>query len=244
MTDWYVAPALLALRGEVDRAYPGRDKASDGTIGDPAHSARVSDHNPDWDSIPPGVVRAMDLDSNGAPGVVTPLVKDVLDGTIGDPRVWYVIWNSRIYSRTYGWEPRVYSGTNPHDHHVHVSLRGNDGITAKAAHDIAFDTSAWLTEEPPAGDTLPPVRLHRVNDAARHPRKKWAPVNVRRVQRALLAHGMNRGEAAGLRVDGIYGHPTRVAVQYWQKRLGAPTTGVMNLRQATLLGADRFRVLP
>lgn len=247
MGTWYAAPAILALRDELNQAYPNRDKASDGIIGDPDHAARTSDHNPDSDSIPPGVVRAIDLDSNGAPGQLTDLVRGVLSSAIGDPRVWYVIWDSKIYSRTFGWQPRVYKGSNPHDHHVHVSLRGMDGITEAAARVLAFDTSSWLHDGPPAGETLPAVRLHRVVEASRHPRKAWAPVNVRRVQRALLAHGMNRGEAAGLQVNGKYDHPTRVAVQNWQRRLGyagKAADGVLGTRSGTLLGAGRYRLLP
>lgn len=246
MTAWYVAPALLALRDEVNAAYPGRDKASDGTIGDPSHAARDSDHNPDWSSVPPGVVRAMDLDSDGTPGELTDLVRDVLTATIGDARVWYVIWNSKLYSRTFGWSPRVYHGSNPHDHHVHVSLQGMNGISQATAHTLAFDTSTWLTDEP-AGETLPSVRLHRITEAARHPRKTWAPINVRRVQRALLAHGMNRGDAAGLVVNGRYDHATRAAVQRWQRRLGYTghdADGLLGVRSATLLGAGRYRLLP
>lgn len=241
MTDWYVAPALLTLRDETNAAYPDRDKASDGTIGDPSHAARESDHNPDWDSEPPGAVRAMDLDSNGAPGVLTDLVRDVLRATIGDARVWYVIWDGKIYSRTYGWQPRVYKGTNPHDHHAHVSLQGME-VSAAAAHAYAFDTSPWGVGETPSGPTLPAVRLHRVLDAARHPRKAWAPVNVRRVQRAMVARGMRT-----VTVNGKWDAATRQAYRTWQERLGyrgADANGLPGVRSLTLLGANRFRVLP
>jgi hypothetical protein len=246
VTDWYVAPALLTLRAEVDAAYPDRDKASDGTIGDPSHAARASDHNPDWDSIPPGCVRAMDVDSNGAPGALTDLVTDLLRATIGDTRVWYVIWDGKIYSRTYGWAPRVYTGASPHDHHVHISLQGME-VTQAAAHAYAFDTSPWDLGADPTGTTLPAVRLHRVTDAARHPRREWAPVNVRRVQRALIARGMNRGQAAALVVNGRYDQATRQAYRTWQERLGyrgQDADGLPGVHSLTLLGANRFRVLP
>lgn len=240
MTAWYVAPALLTLRDEVNAAYPDRDHASDGTIGDPSHAARESDHNPDWDSVPPGCVRAMDTDSNGAPGVLTDLVADLLRATIGDTRVWYVIWDGKIYSRTYGWQPRVYKGTNPHDHHVHVSLQGME-VTKAAAHTYAFDTTPWDLGQPPTGTTLPAVRLHRVLDGARHPRRAWAPVNVRRVQRAMLARGMK------VTVNGAYDHATRQAYRTWQQRLGYrghDADGLPGVESLTLLGANRFRVLP
>lgn len=242
MTDWYPAPAILALRDEVNDKWPDRDKASDGIIGDPAHAARDSDHNPDADSIPPGVVRAIDLDSDGAPGELTDLVATVLKATIGDERVWYVIWNRKIYSRSQGWAARVYLGSNPHDKHVHTSLRGMDGISEQQAHDIAFDTSDWLTDKP--ATRLPAVRLHRVRDAARHPRKQWAPVNVRRVQRALRGRV---SQAYAPEVTGIYDRATRQAVQRFQRSIGyAPgdASGLLDVRSGTALGKDRFRLEP
>jgi hypothetical protein len=241
---YYLAPALETLRDETDAAYPDRDKASDGWIGDASHQTRTSDHDPDWGSTPPGVVRAIDVDSDGAPGVTTPLVTDLLRATIGDPRVWYVIWNGKIYSRTHGWEARVYTGANPHDHHVHVSLQGANGISEAAAHTLAFDTSPWGLGDDPTGPTLPPVRLHRVLDAAKHPRRRWAPVNVRRVQAALRAERMLPAPAGR---DGVYDHATREAMQRWQRSLGyrgQDADGLPGVRSLTALGGNRFRVLP
>lgn len=126
--DWYLAPSLIALGNEINARWPKRDTASDGAIGDASHQARVSDHNPDWSAG--GVVRAIDVDNNGID------VQDLLDATIGDQRVWYVIWNRRIYSRTYGWKANPYDGTDPHTGHVHISINHT-----KAAE---TDTSAWF----------------------------------------------------------------------------------------------------
>lgn len=242
--DYFLAPSLAELRTEVDAEFPGRDKASDGWIGDPSHAARKSEHNPCW-TCPGdmrGVVLAIDVDSNGAPGVLTPLVTDVLKATIGSPRVWYVIWNSRIYSRTYGWTPRVYTGTNHHDHHVHVSSQAaNPSVSDAAAEELAFSTAPWLEPDVPP-TRLPAVRLHRVVDAARHPRKEWAPVNVRRVQRALRNAGYSTVTA-----NGVYDRATRQAVQRFQKSLGLTAeaaNGVLDVRSGTVLGKDRFRLVP
>lgn len=242
MAEWYPAPCLLELRSELDEKYPGRDKASDGMIGDPDHAARESDHNPDQHSIPPGCVRAYDVDSNGAPGVTTPLVADVLAATIGDPRVWYVIWSGKIASRTHGWVWRVYtSGTNPHDHHVHVSLRGMDGISEQTAHDLAFDKAPWLDQPP--GHTVPAVKLHRVIEASRRPRREVAPVNVKRVQRCLVdRHLLSAG-----RVTGMYGASTRDAVAQFQRSLGfrgPDADGILGVVSGTELVTPRYRLLP
>jgi len=43
---WRVAESLSALRAQIDVAYPGRSKKSDGTIGDAGHQGTGSDHNP------------------------------------------------------------------------------------------------------------------------------------------------------------------------------------------------------
>lgn len=244
MTEWRTAPALVALRDEVNAKYPKRDKASDGVIGDPRHQVTsYSDHNPLWktrdDSPLHGVVRAMDIDSNGKPGEVTPLVSLLLTNLIGDPRVWYVIWNGKVYSRTYGWSPRVYLGAR-HDRHVHVSLQGHnlpneDGQAARA---IAADTSPWLPKKKPTPvPSLPPVRLSSARLAASRPRRKIKPVTTRRIQRALTAQGIP------VPVDGVYGPKTRAAYVTWQRRIGATGTGIPAIGSLTKLGANRFRVL-
>lgn len=113
----YLAPALVRLREEVNFTHPKRDKSSDGWIGDTAHAARVSDHNPD--PSPNGVVRATDTDKDGI------LTADLLFVATHDPhdRVEYVIWNGYIYSRSNGFRKQVYTGANKHTGHIHVSLR-------------------------------------------------------------------------------------------------------------------------
>lgn len=112
--EWYLADSLIALGNEINARWPGRDTASDGAIGDASHQARASDHNPDYSAG--GVVRAIDVDNDGIN------VQELLNATIGDARVWYVIWDHHIYSRTYGWAKRPYDGTDPHTGHLHISI--------------------------------------------------------------------------------------------------------------------------
>jgi hypothetical protein len=130
MAAWTLAASLVTLRREVDAAHPGRSKASDGTLGDAAHAARESDHNPDA----AGVVRAWDCTSWYDPvralNVADDLAEHLRAGR--DPRVKYVIRRSRIFSsEIQPWVWRPYSGTNPHDAHVHISVQphpsGDDG---------------------------------------------------------------------------------------------------------------------
>ena len=47
MASWILVPCLVSLRSEFNKLAPGRDKASDGSIGDTAHQQESSDHNPD-----------------------------------------------------------------------------------------------------------------------------------------------------------------------------------------------------
>lgn len=129
MTAWYVAPALDMLRDELNRRHPGRDRSSDGAIGDPAHQARKSDHNPDWASG--GVVRARDFDVDGIP------VRELVAVLQRDSRTRYLIFDGRIWTRENGWQP--YSGINPHRGHFHISVR----VGAQYEN----DTRPWLQED-------------------------------------------------------------------------------------------------
>lgn len=118
---WRLAKSLEVLRDQINKAYPNRSKKSDGTIGDAAHASRKSDHNPWVKSNGLGVVTAIDITHDPANGVDGHVLSRQL---ADDPRTKYVIYNFQIY-RSYkpklGWAS--YSGTNPHVHHVHLSVR-------------------------------------------------------------------------------------------------------------------------
>ncbi|WP_380166580.1 hypothetical protein [Jannaschia sp. R86511] len=130
-----LAHSLVDLRAEVDAAYPGRDKASDGWIGNAEHASRGngSDHNPDR-SHPLGIVRALDLDKDDRDGSRANIAQTVVDAMLRtkDPRVKYVIWRGRMFSSYVSrgvpaWTWRPYNGVNGHFEHVHVSV--NPGST-------------------------------------------------------------------------------------------------------------------
>ena len=114
------------LREQVDDSYPDRDRTSDGWIGDVRHSARPSDHNPDWTSNPP-YVRALDIDRDLSGKAKPDLMPDLADqirlaGKRGDKRISYIIFAGRIASSRMGWRWRKYSGINPHTKHCHISF--------------------------------------------------------------------------------------------------------------------------
>lgn len=122
MSNPYLAPSLVTLRDEINLSNPNRDKASDGWIGDDAHQKEISDHNPDPTSVPPNVVRAIDVDNDG----IDP--DHLVDVTIHDRRTNYVIWNGHIWSRAYNFGKRVYTGKSKHTEHIHISIRHEAGF--------------------------------------------------------------------------------------------------------------------
>lgn len=112
--SWYLNPALTNFRDEVNARWPNRDKRSDGTIGDLAHQATNSDHNPD----PDGSVDAWDMDVDGVD------VWACINAALKHESIQYVIYNRKITSRSWGlgnW--RDYTGPSPHTEHVHFNTR-------------------------------------------------------------------------------------------------------------------------
>ena len=156
--SWFVPPSIKKLLGEVDVRWPGRDKSSDGTIGDYAHSTSKSEHNPVGHQYGPefgteGAVHAVDITADNPE-----LVAAVMDGAVGDDRVWYVIHAGKILSRTYNWANRDYTGSNPHNTHIHISLRSEDKDKALFAENSTAD---WLSADTP---TPPPVEPPPADD--------------------------------------------------------------------------------
>lgn len=129
------------LREQIDDAFPDRDRASDGWLGDAKHAARRSDHNP---SIPHGWVRAIDIDANlrSHKSEAFDLADQLRLLARFDKRISYIIFNGKIASwrRNYKW--RKYTGINPHKTHIHVSF------TAKGDTDGSMFRIPLLTGEP------------------------------------------------------------------------------------------------
>jgi len=108
---WQLAPVLDQIRGEVLARFPG---ATVGTIG---QRSTPTDHEPDAS----GDVNAIDImTGRGVNGdaIAAALVARAI---AGDPGLRYVIWDRKIWSSTFGWKPRPYTGPDPHSGHVHVS---------------------------------------------------------------------------------------------------------------------------
>jgi hypothetical protein len=132
--------AGVVLRSQVNRRWPDRDKASDGWIGDRAHSARTSDHNPDAR----GWVHALDIDADllgsgrrakarkVAQELADQLIEYARSGEPGSERLKYVVFNNHIASGTYSkqfWTWRA--GSWGHEHHIHVSFTDLNPVTGR-----------------------------------------------------------------------------------------------------------------
>lgn len=127
--------AGVQLRKQIDKRWPKRDRRSDGWIGDQAHQARRSDHNPDGR----GWVHALDIDADldktdpkAAQRLADQLVAYARSGLPGSDRIKYVVYRGRIASGTYKntfWQWRG-SGYG-HEHHIHVSFTDKAPVTGR-----------------------------------------------------------------------------------------------------------------
>ncbi|MGF6189294.1 peptidoglycan-binding domain-containing protein [Serratia sp. 2723] len=190
------APACRKALTDATQKWPNRNKASDGIMGDKAHQATKSDHNSG---------NAFDLTHDPKNGVdCTVLSEQVLS----DARVSYVIFNRKINSLDgRGW--RVYSGKNPHNVHMHVSIK-------KEKRD---DVSAWpwstgagasSTNNVKAGSAAPAAKGTKYPGSAI--KKGQVGESVGLVQKQLNVHG------AKLQVDNHFGDKTYQAMKLFQSR--------------------------
>lgn len=222
----FVAPCLNRLLGELDALFVHRDHASDGGIGDAAHAATKSRHNPLKAPAPP-VIEARDFDVDGmdAAWFAEELRKI---GASGDSRLnpgGEVIYNRRIATAAHGWVWRHYTGPSAHTDHVHVSSSSRAaGYNRTSSWGLAARWKARLGAAVKA--TAHADRVVREGD-----RDGRGEVLIRGIQHALNV-------AAGERVlveDGIFGPKLTARVRLFQGRHGLDVDGIV--------GADTLRLL-
>lgn len=210
---WRVAKSLDQLLRQINTKFPNRDKSSDGSIGDAAHAARSSDHNP-WFKIGEiGIVTARDFTHDPIHGFNSQELADRLVAS-KDERIKYIISNSRIVSGTGqgkpAWQWRKYTGSNPHNKHVHISVKSDPRL---------------CDDERPWGDGLP-FPSHDANAVPEIPpsrpvlRLKSTGPYVKLLQKYL------NDEGAKLVIDGDFGQKTCNALMAFQKEAGLVADGV------------------
>jgi hypothetical protein len=214
-------PCLVTLRAEFNKLAPARDKASDGWIGNAAHAAESSDHNGDESGRTPyedadhvDEVHAIDVDDdlNKAGWTMERCLQIIITRHRNgkDDRLQNVIYNRRIWSRSWGWSARAYTGASAHTEHAHFSARYT---TAQEG-----DTKAW-----------------GLLAAASVPAPKPAPSGsiTPKPGSRTLKKGMSGGDVAwvqrwlGLADDGKFGDSTVKAVKAYQKMQGITADGIV-----------------
>ncbi|PYT00975.1 MAG: hypothetical protein DMF63_04740 [Acidobacteria bacterium] len=193
--SWRLAKCLIQLRDEINKTFPERDKASDGSVGDLHHLPRKSDHNPNAN----GVVTAIDVDrdlNDGHDGreLVSALVAS------RDPRIKYIIFERQISVTgiVTKWNP--YHGPNAHNHHVHISVSADPAL---------YDSAApWALKFKQNGNAPQAPRTPLPSLYKRGSRGD----GVRELQRVL----MERGYIPKGKIDGVFGPKTEIAVRQFQ----------------------------
>jgi hypothetical protein len=217
--NWRVARSLDAFLAQLNAARPRRSKASDGSIGDPSHQSRNSDHNP-W--YGPGIVTARDFSHDPGAGVDIAVVTAELVAT-RDPRIKYVIANGRIVDSRAGnnpWTWMPYSGPNPHRHHFHLS------VVASPACD---DTRPWRL--PIFGSTAGPESTEMLRRGSTGP----AVLDLQRTLNRLYPSYSHLAE------DGIYGAATESVIREFQRRSGLTPDGIAGHATRARLGVVPVR---
>lgn len=154
--SWVLVPCLMRLRSDLNEIAPGRDRTTDGSVGDANHSS-TSDHTPDEisdalrdkDADSKNEVHALDLDADlRTPNLTMEMVVQHILARCRsgkESRLRYMIFNRRIWEASNGWRQRAYTGSSPHTEHAHFSA---SYVTAREA-----DTSSWRLEDIPVALT-------------------------------------------------------------------------------------------
>jgi hypothetical protein len=122
---WKPVAGITVLLNQINKRWPNRDKASDGIVGDAAHAARASDHNPDGR----GYVHALDIDEdfrgskNDNRWYADQLIAYARTKRPGWARLKYVVYENQIASGTYASQNWVWrNGDYGHTIHIHTSF--------------------------------------------------------------------------------------------------------------------------
>lgn len=215
--------AGVTLRDQLNKAFPSRDKKSDGWIGDSAHQARKSDHNPDRN----GWVHALDIDEdflgNGkgqkkAKQFADELIKLAREGKDGG-RLKYVVYENAIASGTYKNKFWVWrTGNWGHTEHVHVSFTNKAQKNASG-----FDLPIFEEAKKPAPKPEPPKPASTPKVPKYPTTLEYGKKNkdVERLQKKLIEKGFEIPAGA----TGYYGDQTARAVKQFYRSMDLTSNG-------------------
>lgn len=218
------AKNMQALTEAIQICYPGVVIYG---IGDEKHKQEVSGHNED---DTPGVKaelsdsdnvkehRAIDVMHGSAftDAQATALVARIVADSDSLKRLYYIIHDHKIWSRSNGWNVEPYSGSDPHTNHVHFS--------GWAADDENY--SGWAAVY--TTSSTPPV-----TPSGTVVKKGDTGETVRQIQRFFLSvfpayrNSVNVSRGTPMVVDGVFGNQTVAWVEEFQRRSGLIDDGIV-----------------
>ena len=155
---WRVAHGLDVLRDQI-RAWaprsvpPATDVNAWGSIADNVH-ATSSDHYPHWLwDADQAIVCARDFPHAPGLGLDSYALAEHLRQA-RDPRVQYVISNHRITGVSYGWQWSTYTGDDPHDTHIHVSVKRSSVSDGTQPWSLPGGTTAAVAASSTEGESM------------------------------------------------------------------------------------------
>lgn len=221
---WHLNGFLTSWRSAVDKRFPQRGKASDGTIGDLRHQEEsFSEHNPDAD----GSVDAWDMDVNvlgshtesGTPNELALIERLKADfQKQAGAQLW--IHAGKIANRDVGnWRRRNYVGANKHHKHVHWQSRPAKENTPVSTSAVARRMAPTDDVVETAGTPAPrwPGKEYRRDEGMKPDR------NVQKWQARMIARGWRSLGTA----DGVFGPKTESVVRRYQAVCKVPVDGVI-----------------
>jgi hypothetical protein len=230
LPEYLLAPALETLRAQFDQRFPGRNKASDGWIGDEAHRAQgsESDHNP-WVVIDgQAYVTALDITDHPAIGLDLNAFTDQLLVACrdqGENRLKYMIFRALIMDTRPQFSPYQWTPSSGHFAHAHFSVHSDRRLLDGRVWNLPMlSGTAAPAADPaptPAGHMFPISRsecfgLRSDPRASVHGGyNAWERPHVLLIQQALQRKGY--APSAPGWADGLYDQPTVDAVTRWQR---------------------------
>ncbi len=207
---WRAMNSLLVLRDQVNAFAPNRLRGSDGLVGDAAHQATISDHNPhDVDGVGRDIVTALDLTHDPAGGFDSYRFAETLRRN-RDRRIKYVISNGRMFSSyatssyaPFAWRP--YSGADQHKGHVHVSVL--DAVISDTGTPWNLDGLGDNVSKAEVLDALDDQVAYTSQTVAKWAAANgWGPVSTRALAEYTMRATQDTEkavEALGAKVDGL-----------------------------------------